>query len=250
MLWSREELILTINLYCKLPFGKLHKSNPDVVELAELLKRTPSAVAWKLVNFASFDESLMRRGIRGAQNTSKLDKEIWNEFNNNWEELSFESEKILLEKKDKSIETEYSSYDDQTIEGKDKERLIKTRINQSFFRQTILAAYNYKCCITGIENKSLLIASHIRPWALDELNRLNPRNGLCLNALHDKAYENGLLTITPEYKIKISNLLKSKNVNWTTSYFLKYDGERIILPSRFLPDIKFLEYHYNEKFKK
>ena len=77
-LWTREELIVAINLYCKLPFGRLHKGNPEVIKLANLLGRTPSSVAWKLVNFASFDPSLKARGIKGASNVSNLDRQIWN----------------------------------------------------------------------------------------------------------------------------------------------------------------------------
>ena len=79
-LWTREELIVAINLYYKLPFGKLHKGNPEIIMIANRLGRTPSSVAWKLVNFASFDPSLKARGIKGASNASNLDKQIWNEF--------------------------------------------------------------------------------------------------------------------------------------------------------------------------
>ena len=67
-LWTRDELILAINLYCKLPFGRLHRSNPEVIHLAELIGRTPSSIAYKLVNFASLDPSLQARGIKGASN--------------------------------------------------------------------------------------------------------------------------------------------------------------------------------------
>ncbi|MGK7389138.1 MAG: hypothetical protein ACNS60_02265 [Candidatus Cyclobacteriaceae bacterium M2_1C_046] len=56
-LWSKEELILTINLYFKLPFGKMHSGNPDVIKLSEILGRSPNAVAYKLVNFASFKKA-------------------------------------------------------------------------------------------------------------------------------------------------------------------------------------------------
>ena len=65
-LWTREELILAINLYCKLPFGRLHRNNPAVIHLASLIGRTPSSVAYKLVNFASLDPSLQARGIKGG----------------------------------------------------------------------------------------------------------------------------------------------------------------------------------------
>lgn len=206
-LWTREELILAINLYCKLPFGRLDKSNPQVIHLAELIGRTPSSIAYKLVNFASLDPSLPSRGIKGASNSSKLDKVIWTEFYNNWEELPFESEKLLSKFENKSME-ELNNIDINNLpKGKTREQVVKVRVNQSFFRSSILASYNNTCCITGINQIELLIAGHIRPCSIDEQNRLNPRNGIAINAQHDKAFENGLITITPDYKIKISKAL-------------------------------------------
>ena len=103
-LWTRDELILAINLYCKLPFGKLHSNNPEVINLAKLIGRTPGSVAYKLVNFASLDPSLRERGIKGAYNVSNLDKKIWVEFYNNWNVLPYESEKLLAKFEQKTVE--------------------------------------------------------------------------------------------------------------------------------------------------
>jgi len=249
-LWTREELILAINLYCKLSFGKLHRNNPDVIHLAQLIGRTPNSVAYKLVNFASLDPSLQARGIKGAQNTSKLDKEIWNEFYLNWDNLPYESEKLRANFEHSTIEV-LNNTDEAEMpkEVKMREQMVRVRVNQNFFRQTILAAYNYTCCITGLQNASLLIAGHIKPWGIDESNRLNPRNGIAINALHDKAFEAGLLTITPDYKIRISSSLKEqkKDGRAVQAYFLQYEGKEVILPSRFLPARELLEYHNNER---
>ncbi|MBN9298265.1 MAG: HNH endonuclease [Filimonas sp.] len=249
-LWNREELILAINLYCKLPFGKLHKGNPEVIKLSSLINRTPSSVAYKLVNFASLDPSLKARGIVGAPNVSKLDIEIWNEFYDNWDELPFESEKLLANIEHTTVEKLNHIPEDELPSDKTfREQLIKIRVNQSFFRSAVLAAYNYTCCVTGINQSDLLIAGHIRPWGLDEKNRLNPRNGLTLNALHDKMFENGYLTITPDYIIKISPILMSEKKKTPFDYFEKYHNQLIIQPTRFLPDAEFLKYHNQERFK-
>ena len=249
-LWTREELIMAIKLYCELPFGKMHKGNPEVVKLAGLIGRTPSSVAYKLVNFASFDPSLKSRGIKGMGNTSKLDEEIWNEFYNDWEELAFVSAKLSSKWEKEPLEKIYDLEGGELPkEGKEREQIVKTRVNQSFFRTTVLASYDFTCCITGLKNPNLLIAGHIVRWSEDKKNRLNPRNGLCLNALHDRAFENGLITITSDYKIKISSILKKKANNAVENYFLKYENEDIILPSRFLPDKQFLEKH-NARFSK
>jgi putative restriction endonuclease len=249
-LWTREELILAINLYCKLPFGRLHSNNPEIIQLSNLINRTPSAVAYKLVNFASLDPSLKARGVKGATNASKLDKEIWNEFFNNLESLSYESEKLKAAKTHSSIEIENDIEEDELPGvGRVKEQIIKARVNQRFFRKSILASYNYTCCITGIQQPELIIASHIKPWGVDEKNRLNPRNGLAINALHDKAFENGLLTVTPDFQIKISSiLLKQSKSPSIENYFAKYHNKEIILPSRFIPEAEFLKYHNQERF--
>jgi putative restriction endonuclease len=250
-LWNIEELILAVNLYCKLPFGRLHRLNPEVIHLANLIGRTPSSIAYKLVNFASLDPSLKSRGIKGASNASKLDAEIWNEFFNNWDILPFESEKLLANFEHTSVEQlNHIQEFELPKEGKMREQVVKVRVNQSFFRSSILASYNNTCCITGIQQPEFLIAGHIKPWSIDEKNRLNPQNGIAINALHDKAFETGLMTITPDFKIKISpTLFKQKKSKSIEEYFLKLDNQDIILPSRFLPDIEFLKYHNEVRFK-
>jgi putative restriction endonuclease len=137
----------------------------------------------------------------------------------------------------------------QRKEGKETERIVKTRVNQSFFRSTLLASYNNKCCITGISNPEFLIASHIVPWSIDSKNRLNPRNGILVNALHDKAFEFGFITINEDYKVIVCNDLLRKKDDINVNYFHKYHNQELILPSRFLPDVEFLKYHNHEKFR-
>lgn len=248
-LWTREELILAVNLYCKTPFGKLHNRNPEIIALAKIIGRTTSSVAYKLVNFASLDPSLKARGIKGASNASSLDKEIWNEFYNHWDVLPYESEKLLanftatpIEKLNDIPETELPK------EGRTRDQVIKARVNQYFFRKMVLASYNNTCCITGLQQPQLLVAGHIKPWGLDEANRLNPRNGICINPFHDRAFELGLLTITPDFKVKISSTIKKNKDDATQDYFIKYEDKPIILPSKYLPDPSFLEHHLSTRF--
>ena len=245
-LWTRDELILAVNLYCKLPFGKMHKGNKEIIQFAELIGRTPSSIALKLGNFASFDPTLQERGIKGAANASKLDKQIWDEFYNNWNAALLESETLLANTKHTTIE-KLNSIDLENLptEGKEKERLVKVRVNQSIFRSIVLATYDSSCCITGINNPDLLIASHITPWSTDEKNRLNPMNGLCLNALHDKAFDKYLITVSAEdYTIKVSSKLLSKNPSESIQCnFLNIAGRAINLPDKFLPSKELLKIH-------
>lgn len=64
-LWSREEFILVLNLYYKLPFGKLHQSTKEVKELAKLIGRTNASVAYRLTNFAACDPYILNSGRHG-----------------------------------------------------------------------------------------------------------------------------------------------------------------------------------------
>lgn len=239
--WSRNELILAVNLYCKTPFGRIHRGNPDIIKLAGLIGRSPGSVAWKMCNFASIDPSLDRKG---ASHVAKLDVEVWNEFFNNWEDLAFESQNLLAKFENKDVETLVQEEDRDMAfpEGKDLARTVKTRVNQSFFRRMILTSYNEVCCITGISNVELLVASHIMPWASDEKNRLNPMNGLCLNALHDRAFDKGLISIDERYNVIVSKKVKHKLI-------LEYDKKPITLPKRFIPAQQFLDFHRNNIFQ-
>jgi putative restriction endonuclease len=248
--WTREQLIITFNLYCKIPFSKSVKTNPEVIKVANLIGRSPSAVAFKLGNFGSFDPELKKRGIGGLPNTSRLDKEIWEEFNTNWEELAFQSELLIAKIEEKPVEKLINLDVSKIPAGLDKERVVKTRVNQDFFRRSILGLYQFKCCITGLKIPELLVASHIKPWKDDAENRTNPRNGLCLNTLHDKAFDKGYFTVTTDYKIKLSKYLDDFNSEINKELFTKYEGFTIALPEKFLPKKEFLDFHYESVFKK
>jgi putative restriction endonuclease len=247
--WSREELIIAFNLYCKIPFTKINASYKPVKELAPILGRSNNALAMKLANFARLDPVLQARGVKGLKGGGKGEEEIWNEFNSNWDGLAFESEKILATYKGKSLE-ESANINLQNIprEGKEREALVKIRVNQSFFRSSVLASYNKRCCITGISIPELLVAGHIIPWSVDEKNRVNPSNGLCLNAFHDRVFDKGLLTVTPDYFIKVSNQLKDSFKKDKINSFKLFENKKITLPQKFLPDRSFLEYHNQKVF--
>ena len=248
--WIYEELILVLNLYYKIPFSRINYKHPLVIKSSQLINRTPSAVALKLVNFASLDPTLQARNISGMTHSAKADKEIWNEYYGNLEKLAFESETIIAEYKRKPIEiTSRIETFDLPKEGKERATLIKTRVNQQFFRSTILASYENKCCITGLNIPELLIASHIKPWSKDKKNRMNLSNGVCLNPLHDKAFDTGLITITEDYKVLLSKeLLKIENSS-AKDFLLSFSNKKISLPYRYLPAKKFLKYHNEVIFK-
>jgi putative restriction endonuclease len=243
--WTREELIVAFNLYCKIPFGRIHLRNPLIAELAKAIGRTPSAVSWKLANYARLDPALQKRNIAGAAHGARAEVEIWNEFSHDWDRLAFESERLLDQLTGRT--PELVEEERQLPEGLSREALVRTRVNQGFFRAAVLAAYSARCCITGLSIPQLLTASHIVPWSVDVKNRTNPQNGLCLNALHDRAFDGGLLTVTPDLKVNVSPKIRKKQADECTRRFLlRYEGVSITPPHHFVPNVDFLRYH-NER---
>ena len=244
--WTREEEILVLKLYCEIPFKNSSKTHPKVIEMAKLINRSPSSVNMKIGNFGSFDTALKQKGIKGLSNASKLDEEIWNEFNNNWDRLTYESEYI----RENLIKTNTDNNID-IPKGKERLSVIRQRVNQSFFRNAVLSSYNNCCCITGLSTSQLLVASHIKPWSeSDDSEKTNPTNGLCLNGLHDKAFDRGFITVDERYVIHISDDITDViDGSAVDRYFKYYDGEKIILPDRFLPSRKYLQYHNDVIFE-
>ncbi len=248
--WTRNELILAFSFYCKTPFGKLHYRNPDIIKLAKLISRTPSSLALKLVNFSSLDPELKKRGIKGMSNYSKLDKVIFNEFHQNWENLFTESEILYEQLNQLNIQEnrdELNNFNKKV--GEEIVVKIKRRINQNFFRKIVLSNYNEHCAICNLNHPSLLVASHIIPWSKDKEARLNPHNGLCLCSIHDKAFDRGLISIDNELRIIISEEILKVNTIAINNYFKIFISKKINLPTKFSPSLNFLDYHRKNIFK-
>ncbi len=239
--WREDELLLALNLYSKLQFGQLHSRNSKIIRLAEYMGRTPGSVAMKLCNFASIDPELPRKGLSGASN---LDREMWKRFFSD-ESLIMVSEELMLSVFGKHgiVETVKEELADYC--GSDVERLVQFRAHQSFFKAAVLSNFDEQCCITGISKRELLIASHIIPWDSDIKNRLNPRNGLCLNALYAAAFDNGLITLDENLKVLVSSQLPRNHAH---ALILDFEGTEIKMPHKYMPSKEFLNYHRNKIF--
>lgn len=250
-LWERKELILALSVYFQLPFGRLNRSTPEVMELARLLGRTSNSAALRLVNFAACDPYIINSGRTGMPAGIPVCKPIWDEYANDKERLFFEAQQIKAEFQQKSIE-ESLNIPQTLLVGKEKETIIKQRVNQSVFRTMILQNYENKCAITGINVPDLLIASHIIPWADSTAEqRLAPENGICLSALYDKAFDRGLITISPDdYTITLSSaLLEYETKDYFDKHFGSIAGNKIIMPIEHAPNRDYLAYHKERIFK-
>lgn len=253
--WTREQVLIALNLYCQLPFGKLHQSNPLIIEIAKLLGRTPGSLAMKLTNIASLDPQITGSGRKGLSGSSSVDKAVWAEFQANPDSIGYESQLLMdaLVKQDQAIDSLSSTAESDEVLpnflAENTTAKVQVRVRQSFFRKAILSSYEGRCCMTGLSDSRLLVASHIVPWAKDEKNRLNPANGLCLSSLHDKAYDRGLITVTPDFSIKISSQLKAEETSqFAKDYLIGLDGKKIAMPKKFSPQREFLDYHHRELF--
>ncbi len=261
--WTRDQLLVTFNLYCKIPFSKTKESNPSVIQVAHLIGRSPAAVAMKLGNFGSFDAALRTRGISGLARASKADRSIWDEFNQSWEKLSIESElaadRLQADTCDKSSNSEskrigeaYPVKLEEILAGpSEATREVRVRLHQRFFRDAVLALYRTSCCVCSNQVPQLLTAAHIIPWGTREDLRADPRNGLCLCSLHHNAFDCGLWSIDESYEIELSSELNryfpSKTLD---ANFIQYSKAKVCLPDKFWPAKDFLAYHRVNVFRR
>lgn len=161
---------------------------------------------------------------------------------------------VAQESNPRTISKKLITHFDLTKEGEDVVSVTKRRKGQDYFRRMILTNYGSRCALTGIDIPQLLIASHIIPWEdkKHKQDRLNPCNGICLSALYDKAFDEGLISFSPsDYTVCFSSALREKE---TKEYYDKHFGliigKKLTMPTEYLPNREFLEYHYECIFQR
>lgn len=255
--WTEEETILALYLYFQLPFGKLHSGNPEIRELAEALGRPSNSIAMKLCNFASLDPKITESGRKGLAGASKQDREIYSEFGQNWSALVARAEALWAlrvapsqeQAPEARLKKQASEFHFEPYQGASTtQAIINQRVGQDFFRRAVLANYEDSCCITGIAEPRLLVASHIKPWGKDTENRHNPANGLLLSATLDRAFDRGLITVAKGQKVLVSRHLRESPSQPTRDYFGQFEGATLRPALRFDPEPQFLEWHNENCF--
>jgi putative restriction endonuclease len=245
-LWTKEQIKLAFHLYCQLPYGRIHGRNPEIMSLAKVIGRTSDAVAMKMLNIASIDPAITSSGRTGLGNASALDRAVWDEFHSDWERLAVECQ-LLRQQLDQKFVPEFEIESNlplpQDFTGETRQVLATQRIKQQFFRRAVLSSYRGRCCMSGVSDPRLLVASHIVPWSSDKSNRLNPSNGLCLSAIHDRAFDKGLISLTNDGMIILSIEIKKCKDTFVKSTFFKLENKPIEMPERFRPSCEFLKHH-------
>jgi HNH endonuclease len=244
-LWTRDETLVAFNLYCRTPFGRLHARNPEIIDLAQSLGRTPDSLAMKCCNLAAFDETHKQRGIRGLSKGSKQDADVWHDFQTDPESIALAAEEAYARVTHHELR-ESPTVEWEDVQGLDREAIRKVRVNQHFFRSLILASYRSQCAvcelpIPELPIPELLVASHIVPWSVDPSLRMNPTNGICLCSLHDRAFDAGILSVTPDYRIAIRpDVSKRTRPPSLVAMLTQFSNRALHLPERWPPGIDLL----------
>lgn len=256
-IWTEDEVLLALYLYFQLPFGQLDARNPEVKKLAEAIGRTSGSVAMKLGNLASLDPKIVESGRKGLSKASKLDREVYARFGRDWDglvEVARAKWHSLVDRASgasfgNGVQDAREAYSFEPYSGSSTvETVIQQRVGQGFFRRAVLANFNECCCVSGIAEPKVLVASHIRPWGIDGANRHNPANGLLLSGTLDRAFDAGLISVNGKMRVAVAEALLSNVNQETREYFSLFHGISLRPAVRFDPDPAFLDWHFRERF--
>lgn len=216
--------------------------------------RKPSSVARKLSNIEHYDPNRPEE-IEGSAHGSHWERDLWGEMSTKSDELIEEAIGLYRTAMEPMLTIEYTGSPalSDIIEGKDVEVAATARLNQDHFRNLLLDLYEGRCCATGLSVRSLLVASHIKPWRdADPLTeRVNVENGLLLNSLHDAAFDKGLITLDDDYRIVLSRELDKIALSDDSDalrLLRSTRGRRIRLPEKHRPSRAFIGYHQDVIF--
>lgn len=235
--WSKDELILALNLY--LAQGLLDDHSAEVIALSDALRRlaivkpsnpevfrNPNGIAMKLGNFAALDPEYNGKGLRAG---GKRDREVWNEFAHAPAKLAAAVKEILDQQNTHNmiselLEDESSRFAPEHISDT-RTRLVTSivyRRGQELFRRILLKAYEGRCAFSGYDAADALEAAHILAYMGKESNHVS--NGLLLRADLHTLFDLGLIAVQPEtMTIAVSETLRRTN-------YARFNGKQLRLP--------------------
>lgn len=220
--WSREDIVIAYALYCVTPLNKINPRNKAIQQIAEIIPHSVASLVMRMQNFRYLDP----RAESGLGHVAKADRLIYEEFKHDWGALSIEAETL----------TGLALFDSTPLQGAkplssltDKRKVTRERV---FFKKAVLSTYDDRCFISGCALPQMLVASHIKPYSKcrSAEERTNPENGICLNTFYDKAFDSGLITITPSMKIYVSPIItNAPQDDFTALWLASLDG-RVLPP--------------------
>jgi predicted restriction endonuclease len=195
------------------------------------------------------DPVQLARNIAGLGNASQADSELWVAFHANPEGVAAEAEAAYARLSGRDAPPLESEID--LPEGPTEvTRAVRTRRVQAFFRAAVLTSYDYRCALSDIVVPGLLNASHIIPWRDNTARRADPRNGIALNALYDRAFDQGLITFDESLRLVVSPRLRDGDPPLLQQQaLLELEQRELRLPQRFSPDPVAMAYHRARVFR-
>jgi len=119
---------------------------------------------------------------------------------------------------------------------------IQARVKQSVFRKKVLSNFRESCCLTGINETPLIVASHIVPWANKVEYRLDPANGLALFVTYDKLFDLGYFSLDNNLKVILTSKIKNFSPE-LQSVLNNIDNKKVTEPLNYIIKKEYLEYH-------
>ena len=254
--WTPQETLAAFDLYLRTPFGRQHNRNPEIVALAESIGRSANSVNMKLNNFSGLDPTEIARGIRGLTNRSQADVDLFDRFLEEPEQVTYEASVAFdaVTAGAPAAEPDPPDFDppgfDTPVEATEAEATVRVRRVQRAFRRGVLASYGGECALTGCRSPAFLVASHIIPWRAAGRRRADPRIGVCLNVLHDRAFDRGLFTLSDDLSVVVSHRLPDDaHFGRLAPQFAELSGRQLATPTRFSPLPDALAYHREYVFQ-
>lgn len=255
--YTEDESILALEIYMELPRKEIKASNPRIIGLSRFLienghPRNAISVKMKVENFKACDP--LYPGIT-LTHYSEMDQQLWQRFSANGFVGLADAAEQARQRISSGRVTENSDYylSEPDLGGLDPKAMKKVRVNQDIFQARVFEVYDSRCCITGMHHPSMLEACPIIPWSRLSDNspeRLDPRNGLCLNPIHHRAFDEGLFTIDEKYRIELSYKLgELEDREVLDTFYYPYEGKSIVaVNAEFLPLQDYLDYHRHYVF--
>ena len=195
--WSREDIIIAYALYCVTPLGKINPSNKVIQQVTEIIPHSVASIVMRMRNFRYIDPKVSS----GLKNVAKADRMIYEEFKHDWGSLSLEAETL----------TGLAIFDSSPLQGA-KPLSSLTNHGRVSRNDTSSSRRCLRLTTTGALYPAalpqMLVASHIKPYSQcrSEADRSAPTTDLP-QYFYDKAFDRGLITITPSMKIYVSPII-------------------------------------------
>ena len=246
-LWTKEEFILTLDLYFRMPFGQIDKRNPDIIKMAELINRTPSSVAMRLCNYANCDPELKARGVKGLAGGYSQCIPYWNQYANKRGDLATAAMKC----RKRLIESAFPENDEAYNHMSEWDSLVNELYDYKF-QSVVKKNYHDRCAVSGLMASQFLVACHIVPSMDTEESTIDASNGILMTLIYARAFTEGLIGFDANYKIHLSSELKSHQFDkGYYSLFKKYDGAELGIKDVIIkPNPEYLEWHMDTIFEK